>query len=315
MSIRRALCATALLPLISLPAYAHGPSGHSGGAVAGTAAKEAGKLTLGIETEFTDYEHYSDAELAAYASHHVHAHGVDYSLTNTVNAAYGVTDNFAVGARLPHVYRNNVRAASHVHGGGGTVINSADEMGDSSGVGDLTVTGNYRLINTPAFHAAVQAGVKIPTGRTNVSLGGETLEAEHQPGSGSWDGIAGASMGMPVGPVDLDFEVSYIYATEGTQNTDLGDRVHYNIGASHDVSSRWTLVLELNGEWEGVQRVSGVKEENSSGSQILLSPGARFSPVEGVSLYGSLGVPIVSDLGLGHAETDYRVLVGASKSF
>ena len=314
MPIRNALCATALLSLISLPAYAHGPSGHSGGAVAGTAVKETGKLTLGVETEFVDFERYSDAELAAYASHHVHSHGVDYSLTNTLSAAYGVTDNFTVRASLPHVYRNNVRASSHAHGGGGAV-NSADEMGNSSGIGDLTIAGSYRFLNTPAFHAAVQAGVKAPTGRTNASFGDETLEAEHQPGSGSWDGIVGVSVGMPAGPVDIDFDASYIYVTEGTQDTDLGDRVHYNIGASHDVSPRWTLVLELNGEWEGAQRVGGVKEENSGGSQILLSPGARFSPMEGVSFYGSFGVPIVSNLGLGHAETDYRVLVGASKAF
>ncbi len=315
MPIRNALCATALLSLISLPAYAHGPSGHSGGALAGTGAKEAGKITLGVETEFVDFERFSDAELAAYASHHVHAHGTDYELTNTINAAYGVTDNFTVRARLPHVYRSNVRAASHVHGGGGVVKNSAEEMGNSSGFGDVTVTGIYRFINDPHFHAAIQGGVKMPTGRTDESFGGEKLEAEHQPGSGSWDGIMGVSMGMPAGPVDLDFDVSYIYVTKGTQDTDLGDSVAYNIGASHEVSSRWTLVLELNGEWERAQEVGGVKEENSGGSQILLSPGARFSPMDGVSFYGSFGVPIASNLGLGHAETDYRVLVGASKSF
>lgn len=314
MFIRHALCATAFLSLISLPAYAHGPSGHSGGAVAGTSSKEAGKLTLGVETEFVDYERFSDAELSAYASHHVHAHGTDYDLVNTVNAAYGVTENFTVRVSLPHVYRNNVRASSHVHGGGGAV-NSADEMGNSSGIGDLAVTGSYRVINTPAFHAAVQAGVKAPTGSTDVSFGNEKLEAEHQPGSGSWDGITGVSMGMPAGPVALDLDISYIYATEGTQNTDLGDRVHYNIGVSHEVSPRWTLVLEMNGEWSRAKEVDGVKKENSGGSRILLSPGARFSPMEGVALYGSFGVPVASNLGLGHAETDYRVLVGASKTF
>ena len=76
--------------------------------------------------------------------------------------------------------------------------------------------------------------MKAPTGATNRHTDtGELFDAEFQPGSGSWDGLFGLAATKRIGPWSFDANVLYVLATEGTQNTDLGDRFLYNAGVSY----------------------------------------------------------------------------------
>lgn len=320
MIFYRMLFAACLLACAFRPAYADHSSvsfgGEGGGPIHTIPAATApqGALVAGITSEYVRIDRFSDQSLAALAGRHVHAHSVDWMLTTTLGLTYGVSDNFTLSLRAPYVHREGVRSGSHSHAGG-TVTNRAVDHGDSEGPGDIAALGKFRVLYGGPLTAALLLGVKAPTGRTGVSHGGAKLEAEHQPGSRSWDGLFGFAASRQAGAVALDASVLYTLATKGTQDTDTGDRAQYSLAASGRVARRWDLVLELNGEWTNQQEIGDTREDDSGGNQIFVSPGLRYAPDEKWSGHVSVGVPVVSNPGRGHADTDFRVSLGISRAF
>ena len=159
-------------------------------------------------------------------------HGLDTIASFGLSLTYGVTDDFMLSVRLPYVQRTGIREVAHAHSHeeGDVHIAHADEpeienLGSTSGVGDLSLLGQYRIFNdrTTRTEAALLFGVKAPTGVTNERHGDETLEAEFQPGSGSWDTLLGFALAQRTGRWSFDTNVLYTLATEGTQDTNLGD--------------------------------------------------------------------------------------------
>lgn len=131
----------------------------------------------------------------------------------------------------------------------------------------------------------------------------------------------------------------YTIATEGAQQTDLGDRFQYNGSLSYRVTEpadegehshahahdqvdhdhlshglAVDLVLELNGEWQAEENVAGITDPNSGGNVVYLSPGLRLTSKR-LSGFVSVGMPIVSDLNGIQSEPSYRVVGGFVMGF
>ena len=231
--------AAALALLFGAPAYAHHPSGVSSTGGAGpintisATTLEQGQSAAAIFFEIVRMNPFSDAELTAPGTHHPHS--LDAILAPSLSYAYGVTKDLTVSARLPYLQRTDIREG-HVHGG----VPEVEDLGNSSGIGDLTLLGQYRFFNNRAsrFEAALLLGVKAPTGKTdNMTDTGERFETEFQPGSGSWDGLFGVAVTQRFGAWSFDSNVLYVLATKGAQQTDLGDRFQYNAAVSYRLSA------------------------------------------------------------------------------
>ena len=355
-TILAALTAVVLAP----PAFAHHPSGVSSTGGAGPIATisastlEAGHSAIALTFELIKIGAFSDAQLQTFAGQHLHVHSLDAILAPTLVYAYGVTNDLTVSARLPILIRQDIREGHHSHGPAG---NTVDARGGSAGLGDLTLLSQYRFFNSKATQteAALLLGVKAPTGRTNAhdNFGGR-FEAEFQPGSGSWDGLAGLALTQRSGAWSFDASVLYQLVTKGALDTDLGDRFQYNAAVSYRLAGGPTelsgrinlgalpepmyhggpkssrphkhaelaappgpsldLVLELNGEWHGHTVEGGVKDANSGGNVIYLSPGLRIS-LDEWSAFASVGMPAVNHLYGIQAEPDWRLLTGVAVSF
>ncbi len=191
-----------------------------------------GRWAAGIRTEYTNFEDFSDAELLARREAHPDAdlHAADGLLSTSIGAFFGITDDLTAGLRLPFVWRFNIREPGHHEEEGEQHEGEEEEavveqLGDTEGVGDLVLFGQYRFFHQPnKQHAAILLGVKTPTGETGErSPEGELIEAEFQPGSGSWDGLFGLAYTYWFSPFALDANVLYTVVGEGTQDTDLGD--------------------------------------------------------------------------------------------
>ena len=175
-------------------------------------------------------------QLIAAAGQHIHAHSIGTIQGASASAAYGVTDDFTVSVRLPYVLRTDIREGHHAHLPGGVVSNTVDFRGDSSGLGDLTLLGQYRFLNNTATRteAAFLFGVKAPTGATNrIDAQGLLFETEFQPGSGSTDLLLGAAFTQRFGAWSFDANVLGTIAGRGAQDTKLGDRFLYNAALSY----------------------------------------------------------------------------------
>jgi hypothetical protein len=179
---------------------------------------------------------FSDTELTTLAGKHIHAHSLDAILAPTLVYAYGVTNDLTIIGRLPVIIRQDIREGHHSHGPAG---NTVDARGDASGIGDIALLGQYRFFNDRATRteAALLLGVKTPTGKSSVGdSAGERFEAEFQPGTGSWDGLFGLALTQRSGAWSFDANVLYQLATTGTQDTDLGDRLQYNLAVSYRIA-------------------------------------------------------------------------------
>jgi Putative MetA-pathway of phenol degradation len=363
MPTRFAITAAGAALLLAQPAFAHHPSGvgSTGGAgpinTISASPLDKGEIAASIAFEWIKFDPLSNAFLANFGAthgHDVHVHSLSSILAPAVSFGYGLTADFTVSARLPVVVRTDIKEAAHEHSGGGAPpIGTVEFLGDSAGIGDLTLLGQYRFYNDRAARTelALLLGVKAPTGATNRHTDtGELFDAEFQPGSGSWDGLFGLAATKRIGPWSFDANVLYVLATEGTQNTDLGDRVLYNAAVAYRLTGgapglgpmqlgalpdpMWhggpgthhhahqeaaagpalDLVLELNGEWHAKEVQSGIKDPNSGGNTLYLAPGVRFSK-DNWSSYVSVGIPIINDLNGIQAEPEVRVVTGVAITF
>src|SRR5437763_1152695 len=346
--------------LMTTTALAHHPGGASNTGGAGPITTisaetlEAGHGAVAFLYEYIAFGGLGDADLINAASKHQHVHSIGTIQNAAASAAYGVTDDFMVSVRVPYVLRTDIREGDHEHLPGGIVSNTVDYRGDSSGIGDVTVLGQYRFINSKATgtQAAFLFGVKLPTGATNrIDALGEFFEAEFQPGSGSTDFLLGGAFTQRFGAWSFDANVLGILVGRGTQDTKLGDRFLYNAAVSYRLVGytppeqhaglpssalahgpvphrhehplekipappQWAVdaILELNGEWHDFETISGVRDANSGGNVILLSPGIRIAR-GAFSGFASFGIPIVNDMNGLQSKTSYKILSGIAYAF
>lgn len=342
------------LCLIAAPVAAHHPStgGGTGGNgpinVISATTLAQGQGAAALMFELIKLDPLSDHTLEHLAEDDVHAHSLKRILSPSLVLAYGITTDLTVSARLPFVRRDDIREGHH-HAGHGEV----HALGDSAGIGDLTLLAQYRLLNNHASgtEAALLLGVKSPTGETKErDDSGDLFVAEFQPGSGSWDGLFGFALSQRAGSVALHASALYTLTGEGTQDTDLGDRLNYGVAVSYRLGGRGhvtgpmyagahgkhsherdtpphvhhkpaptpgltvDLILELNGEWSAKQKVAGVSDDNSGGHTLYLSPGVRITHGK-VSGFASVGLPVVNELNGFQAEPDWRLFTGVAVAF
>ena len=323
-------------------AFAHGD--HGGGGDGGVLP--AGVTLVTLQYDYVSYQPISDARLTDLATAGVEGvHAIRTIAVPSLSLAYGLTKDFTISARLPYLANSDIRETD-IAGPGIT------ERGGVYGWGDASVTGTYRFFNDHdrGVEAAVIVGVKAPTGRTNVvDKVGDLFEAEHQPGSGSWDGLFGGSISKQAGLWSFGANALYGRSGAGSQDTRLGDHVSYGISASYRISSNGgghdhamhlgaapdgimyhggvdhaatptspatavDLSLGLNGQWSGEQTIAGDKDGNTGGNVIYLTPGVRFS-VDKWSSFVSVGIPVAKQLNGIQSEPRLQVTTGVSVRF
>jgi hypothetical protein len=236
------LCAGLISLSLTGPAMAHHPGGTSNASEAGpvytipATTLGQGQVAAFVVYEFIRLSNLDNFPLATAAGQHQHVHSIGTISSAAIGTAFGITDDLMVSVRLPYVERTNIREGTHSHLHGGVVINSVVDRGGTDGVGDLTALGQWRFFNNQVTgtQAAVLFGLKAPTGRTRVyDRQGERFETEFQPGSGSYDPLAGLALSQRLGRWSFDTNVLYVFANKGAQRTNLGDRFQYNAALSY----------------------------------------------------------------------------------
>jgi hypothetical protein len=353
------LLATAALIAASSTALAHHPSGVSSFAASGPiitipgVTLEEDLIASWFAFEHISFDELSDAVLESAADDNEQVHSLSSIESPSAGIAYGFTDRLMVSLQLPYVIRTGIREGEHHHHNGEHEDETEPaeieivDRGDSEGIGDLTVLGQYRFYGPDAGpQFSVLFGLKTPTGATDERDDeGELFETEFQPGSGSWDGLFGLAATRAAGRWSFDGNVLYTVATQGAQHTDLGDRFRYNgavsyriLGGSqefgegeqhghhhrgpsphpHGSASNGgptiDVALEINGEWQEKQDIAGEIDPNSGGNVVFLSPGFRVASRRW-SGFVSVGLPIINDLNGKQSEPEYRLLGGLTGLF
>ena len=237
--LRKIAFTTCAAALLAPSAFAHHPTAVSGSGGAGpiytisASTLEQGQSAGSVVFEQTQLRSLSEDSLLANANlTGGHAHSIRTIEAVVASFAYGLTKDLTVSARLPWIRRSGITEAEFEDPGPAEF----NVRGDASGVGDLTLLGQYRFYNNPATRteAAVLLGIKLPTGVTErFNAQGERFDAEFQPGSGSWDGLFGLAFTHRFGSWSFDTNVLYFLTGTGVLDTNLGDRVLYNAALSY----------------------------------------------------------------------------------
>lgn len=298
----------------------------------------AGMWSLAFRLEYVDLKERSSQELLDFSTAGEDVHSQASRMTEVITAAYGLSDNFMLGATLPHVRNNDVRTSDE--SGGGII-----ENGDISGLGDITLYGQWMLADRPMsgeagdnVQFALLAGLKLPTGETHQKDDtGVDFEVEHQTGSGSYDGSLGASVTRNWGRSSLTADAFYTVAGDGTEDVNLGNSFRYDLAWGYRLTDgalkrehtrpdgsvtqigtedvQWDVALELNGRWK--DKIDGEEghDDNSGGNVLLFSPGVRASFPSRMSLFASVGVPVIDDPNGENHETQATAVMGVAWGF
>lgn len=322
-----------VLIVIAMPAYADHPTVAFGNEASGPINTIAATLmpsetwSAGIRTEVIENDEFSDQQLINYADKGMEGiHSVDRIISTSLSVAYGVNDGLTLSARLPYIERKNIREGEIEDGDA-----EAHAHGDSSGLGDLLLFGQYRISESKNTEASLLLGLKAPIGETDYKDdNGHRFETEFQSGTGSWDFLVGSAISHTNDKFGYHANVLFNKTTEGSQSTEIGDILSYNLAMTYSLNGEdhskhehhsdssetgitWDAVIELNGETRRKNKISGVSEEHSGGTVLLIAPGLRMA-TGNIGGFISIGLPIVENMNGQQTDLDVRIVAGLSIS-
>ncbi len=229
--------------------------------------------------------------------HHVHDKTNEefhhYTLGRHLN------ESWVVLLEIPYVVRHFLEIDSHARLG-------REETSD--GFGDLNLIGDYEFLKKEGRSASVVGGIKFPTGYTHeVSTAGVLFEPELQLGSGSVDYLVGGVYRQTFNRIHLFNNLAYAFKTRGTQDYTFGDilstsfLVDYVLNSGNE-NSQFRLGLDGNFQYEEKHYDKGAKIKDSGGATLLLGPALTIETAGKISLFTSVLLPAVQDLGGVHQE-------------
>jgi hypothetical protein len=300
----------------------HGP-GTSGGGVSTQSGEtlKPGKVSLDLRWDYTQFESLSRAEIENHAfdvgGDEAHFDAQRWSSLVTLSLAYGVVDGFQIGISTGW-YRADDFQQAHLHEDG-----ELETIGplDVNGATDLWINGKYRFLKGPYGSLAAFGGIKLPTGRDDVSAEDERLEPTAQPGSGAFDFALGTAYSVFLTErIALDASAQYIFRTEN-DGFRIGDRFEAGVAAAYrlreDVQTYPQVNLFAEATVRHLQRneEDGEEERNSGGTVLFLSPGIRVGFTEHLSLSVAPRFPAVQALNNPQQDTLFQVGVDLTLVF
>jgi len=181
--------------------------------------------------------------------HHREIRSITQNVTFDLN--YGITDRLGIQVTIPYMWRTH----KHIDGLGEEGPNGRGELVPftDTGVGDVTFTGKYSVLQTLRSMVVAGFGVQVPTGSTSArDAAGEVMEAPGQLGKGQVGLIGSLYQTYELIPQRLSqfFYGSYRHTFRNNDGYQFGDEYNLNLGASGVplASAPW-LVLTGQFHW------------------------------------------------------------------
>ncbi|MBO9718047.1 MAG: transporter [Pseudoxanthomonas sp.] len=248
--------------------------------------------------------------------------------SDTVNynfaARWGVTPKLTLNLDAPYLWRKTVYQKG---GAGGAAAAIAQEETSGSGLGDITVSGNYLMLpeNTGRPELVLNVGVTAPTGREPYGIPWRVLERddddfirfavpEEQPtGNGAWQASVGVSAVKTSDPAILYGNIGYTYSFESSfddidNNPDtvnpgdvkLGDSFYFGAGVAFAFNERTSFSMSLSNRLSARARMRydgqpWNKVIGSDANSALFNLGVTYALNANTTMVGLLGIGMTPD--------------------
>jgi len=238
-----------------------------------------------------------------------------FSQSGFLQAIYGINNKFSLNAVFSYV--NHQRS-----------LTNSTNLTSTSGIGDMVLLLQYRLISTPKHSLFVSAGSKIPIGENErKDESGIVLAADLQPGTGSWDAIANIGytrqgflkQGMSFSATFISKINTYADRFSGAQRYKYGSDFQLLTGVSDSYLIK-EIMVEPGLFFRFWHRTEDLADEfpfpNTGGSWIYLVPSLNLKTVvPDISLFISSEIPIYQNLTGTQLSTTIRFSVGLQYNF
>ncbi|GHC29019.1 transporter [Aidingimonas halophila] len=241
--------------------------------------------------------------------------------TFDLNFRYGVTERLEFELNFPFLYRSSTYEST---GGGGAAEDdpNVEDSVSEAGLGDISASLNYRLLNETAQRPDLvwNVGVRAPTGndpfgiptrRVEGSEGNVEIPTELPTGNGVWAVSTGFSVLKTVDPAILFANAGYTYnfeesfgdidAAEGNQPGDvkLGDSFNLGFGTAFALNERLSLSMSYAHQhsFKSETTQNGVTEEvvGSDANVGTMNFGATYALSDDTSLVTNVAVGLTDD--------------------
>lgn len=199
---------------------------------------------------------------------------------------------------------------------------SDDGIRNVSGLGDITVFGNYKLFTNKSLNADtntvsqqlwIGGGLKVPTGNFEVDTTELVTSANSQPGTGSIDYIINGTYLIQVGKWGINSNLSYKFNGSADEYR-FGNRFTANaflfrsvmVGNTHFSPNAGLLFENLK-----ANRLSGEKVADTGGNALMIALGVESS-MNRILLGFNVQLPAYSNFSSGQTNAKIRGMVHLS---
>ncbi len=235
-----------------------------------------------------------------------------YSQTVFIQGIYGITERLSINALMNWVHHKRTVTSAYSDGSSTKV----------SGFGDAILLGQYKLIKFNEASIYLTGGIKIPTGKSDVKdENGILMAADLQPGTGSWDMIAGAGFvkshfirpGMSFTSTFISKLNTYSERYNGQQNYKYGNDFQFLLGITDSFFMKSMLLNPglLVRFWHTTpDKIEDSLFPNTGGTWIYLAPSVNFQFTDMISIFGSTEIPVYQKLTGSQLSTTIRFALG-----
>ena len=250
-------------------------------------------------------------------------------------AQVGITDGLSALIGIPYVIKE--RTAVTFRGPAGTSKLGTYEN-ETSGIGDITVSGLYKLYDDAIHHLHLMAGLSFPTG--SIREDGKTLQANGttgrrrlayglQLGTGTYNLLPGLTYWGAAGPWNWGVQaLGQINLGENDEGYTFGDRAYVTAWGGYTLGYGFTASMRLSQEYTGdidgndnsISGASPTSDPNNYGGwKTQASFGIDYrvpeGPLKGVTPGIEVTVPLYQDLNGPQLEDAWTLFVGVRKVF
>lgn len=238
------------------------------------------------------------------------------TLNHNLVASYSHTfaSGWGVSATLPLVDRDHL----HIHNHRGAQL---PERWDFREVGDIRVTGRHQryLQGSDAAPRMVGlfAGLKLPTGKTDVANAGAVAERSLQPGSGTTDLILGALYHQQVAASGAAWfaQAQLQHPLNSHDDFRPGTQVALDLGYAHPLTDRLSGLAQLNAVIKRRDHGAQAEPADSGSRSLFLSPGLSYKVGERFRLYAYYQHPLHQQVNGVQLTANNAVVLGVSTRF
>nr|WP_245626470.1 transporter [Stenotrophomonas ginsengisoli] len=244
--------------------------------------------------------------------------------TLSLATRWGVTPRLTLSAEVPWIERKTVYQKG---GAGGSAAAIAQQTSSGGGLGDASVSANFKLLSERARwpETVLTAGITAPTGREPYGVDWRVIErddddfirfavpGEQPTGNGVWQANLGVSMVKTADPAILFANFGYIYSQQGSfddldSNPDtvnpgdvkLGNVFYAGAGLAFAFNERTSLSLSYSGRFSARARTryrggEWTKVIGSDGNAGTLNLGMTYAINRHATVVTQLGVGLSPD--------------------